>query len=231
MDAGPDVVDAAPDVVDAAPDVVDAMPDVNDAAPDVVDAATGCPTGTVTVVASGACMACPAVPDSGTAGAGGTAGSGGTAGTAGTGGTGGSVPGLDGGDPYSPYVACQTLSGATTSYDPATHILTVKFDYQLQLDQVDYDFDLYLQDSDGGSSIQNFTGTVPLVDNTLSVDITSALASGVTVTGLYLNNLVVHDACGRTSTYDGLDCSNPVLGLLQSDAGVWTASCGPNPNC
>jgi hypothetical protein len=222
-DAAPDVTaDAAPDVGDAAPDVIDAMPDAGDAAPDVIDAMPDvftCGAGTVNLVAGG-CIACPA--DGGTPEAG--------AADSGTGGTTGEA-GVDGGDPYNPYLTCKTLANAPTGYDPATHILTVNADYPLELDSVDYNIDLAVKNtSTGAVTFPTITGSLPLVGNTLSLDLSSAVGSGFSIVSVTINQLDAHDACGRTSSYVHFDCQNQPDEILfgPGDGGVWTASCGPN---
>ncbi len=213
LDAMPDVNEAAPDVTaDAVPDVNDAMPDVNDAAADVTTDASDaalCGAGTVNLVAGG-CIACPV--DGGTAEAG------------------AADAGLDGGDPYSPYLTCPMLAGATTSYDPSTHVLTIKADYPLQLDTVDYNIDLVLMNpSTGGNTFPTITGSLPLVGNTLTLDLSSAIGSGLTLLDFTIQELDAHDACGRVSSYVHSDCQNqPQEITFGSDGGVWTAGCGPN---
>lgn len=203
---------------DAAPDVVDAMPDVKEAAPDVVDAAQGCPSGTVTVVASGACLACPAdggLPDGGTP----------EAGAPDSGADG--ATGLDGGNLYSSVITCQELLNSTTTFDPTTDVLTVKLDYPLELDSVDYQVAVTFVDADGGYNYPApVQASAPLVDNTLTLDLSSQVQTGSTLVDVQVRELDAHDACGRTSTYYQCSGVPEVLDIAPGgDAGAWVTSC------
>lgn len=168
------------------------------------DAATGCATGTVRELQSGACLACPA--DGGTAGG----------------------AGADGGaDPFAATLTCQELASSATSFDPSTGLLVIHLDYALQVDSLDYALSLQATDADGGYIQANPTGTVPVVNNTATVDLGAALGSGATLSSLSLDSVAYTDACGRVSAFDNKACDVDYLQLDQGDGGLWTASCWP----
>lgn len=167
------------------------------------DAATGCGTGTVKNLQTGACVTCV---DGGAAGA----------------------AGADGGsDPYTPIATCQEFATTTTSFDPSTGLLVIHVDYALQIDSLDYALSAYGSDADGGYFQASPSGTLPLVNNTATLDLSAALGAGFTLQSLSVQRLSFTDACGRVSVFDNQACNADYIQFDQVDGGLWTASCLP----
>ncbi len=171
------------------------------------DASSGCATGTVRNLQTSACLACPA--DAGTAGAAGAAG------------------GDAGGDPYLATLTCQAFASSATSFDPTTGLLVIHLDYALQVDSLDYALSLQGTDGDGGYLQANPTGTVPVVANTVTLDLGAMLGTGATVDSMNIISVAYTDACGRVASFDNQACDIDYLQLDQVDGGTWVSSCSP----